>query len=170
MYGPDSPAAARGLQQFFPNPVGCVGMLPMNTSRPLFAGVNMRQAVNYAVDRTAYGDRSGPCAAPPLDQYLPPGIPGYEDIHVYPAHHQGLERARDLAGWHPGDPLRPITVCYRSSGTINTAQYQIVRQNLMDIGFDVTGILFPGASIYTDHRQARRAVRPRRSASAGASD
>ena len=57
---------------------------------------------------------------------LPPGMPGYEDIDVYPDH-PDVERARDLAGWHPGDPLRPITVYYRSSGTINPAQYQIVK-------------------------------------------
>ncbi len=74
----------------------------------------MRKAVNYAVDRTAYGDQAGPYAGTPLDQYLPPGMPGYEDIDVYPAH-PDLERARDLAGWHPGDPLRPITVYYRSA-------------------------------------------------------
>ena len=74
-------------------------------------------------------------------------MPGYEDIDVYPAH-PDLERARDLAGWQPGDPLRPITVYYRSSGTTNPAQYQIVRQNLIDIGFDVTGVGFAGADIY----------------------
>ena len=147
-YGPDSEAAARGLQQFFPNPTTCVGYLPLNTSRPLFADPNMRKAVNYAVDRTAYGDQAGPYAATPYDQYLPPGMPGYEDIQVYPDH-PDIERARDLAGWHPGDPLRPITVYYRSSGTINPAQYQIVRQNLMDIGFEVTGVGFTGGNIYT---------------------
>ena len=46
---------------------------------------------------------------------LAPGMPGYEDIDVYPDH-PDLALARDLAGWHPGDPLRPITVYYRSSG------------------------------------------------------
>ena len=86
--------------------------------------------------------------------------PGYEDIQVYPDH-PDLERARDLAGWHPGDPLRPITVYYRSSGPTNPAQYQIVRQNLMDIGFDVTGVGSPGGNIYTAWAP-RRAVRPRR--------
>ena len=68
LYGPDSPAAARGLQQFFAEPVNCVGYMPLNTERPLFANVNMRKAVNYAVDRTAYGDQAGPYAATPLDQ------------------------------------------------------------------------------------------------------
>jgi ABC-type transport system substrate-binding protein len=53
LYGPGSPAAARGLQQFFAEPVNCVGYMPLNTERPLFANLNMRLAVNYAVDRTA---------------------------------------------------------------------------------------------------------------------
>ena len=98
-YGPDSEAAARGLQQFFPNPTTCVGYLPLNTSRPLFAPgqENLRKAVNFAVDRVMYGNRAGPYAASPYDQYLPPGMPGYEDIQVYPDH-ADLEHARDLAG------------------------------------------------------------------------
>ena len=49
LYGPDSPAAGRGLQQFFVEPQNCVGYLPLNTERPLFANLNMRKAVNYAV-------------------------------------------------------------------------------------------------------------------------
>ncbi len=149
-YGPDSEAAGRGLQQFFPNASTCVGYLPLNTARPTFAPgqENMRKAVNYAVDRVLYGDRAGPYAASPYDQYLPPSMPGYEDIDVYPDH-ADLEHARDLANWHPGDPLQPITVYYRSSGTINPAQYQIVKQALEQIGFDVTGVGFSGGDIYT---------------------
>ena len=152
-YGPDSPAAAHGLQQWFPYPVNCVGYMPLNTERPLFANLNMRLAVNYAVDRTAYGEAAGRYLAAPFDQYLPPGVPGYEDIDVYPAH-PDLERARDLAGWHPGDPLRPITVYYRSSSAVNLAQYDIVRQNLEAIGFQVTGVGWAGGEIY--HRMGIR--------------
>ena len=126
----------------------------------------MRLAVNYAIDRTAYGDAAGRYAASPFDQYLPPGMPGYEDIDVYPAH-PDLQRARDLAGWHPGDPLRPITVYYRSSGAINLAQYQIVKQNLEAIGFDVTGVGWPAVRSITDSAsEASRSTRP--SARAGA--
>jgi peptide/nickel transport system substrate-binding protein len=148
-YGPKSEAAGRGLQQFFPNPSTCVGYLPLNTARPTFAPgqENMRKAVNYAVDRVLYTDPVGPYAASPYDQYLPPGMPGYEDIDVYPDR-ADLEHARNLAGWHPGDPLRPITVYYRSSGTINPAQYQVVKTALEQIGFDVTGVGFSGGDIY----------------------
>ena len=148
LYGPDSPAAARGLQQFYVEPQNCVGYLPLNNERPLFANLNMRKAVNYALDRTAYAAAAGPYAGTPFDQLLSPGTPGYEDIDVYPAH-PDVERARDLAGWHPGEPRRPITVYYRSSGSINPAQYQIVKSNLEDIGFDVTGVGFSGGNIYT---------------------
>ena len=151
LYGPDSPAAQRGLQQFYVEPQNCVGYLPLNTERQVFGGpngLNMRKAVNYALDRTAYAAAAGPYAGTPFDQLLPPGMPGYEDIDVYPAH-PDVERARDLAGWHPGDPLRPITVYYRSSGTINPAQYQIVKSNLEQIGFQVTGVGWSGGEIYT---------------------
>ena len=147
LYGPDSPAAARGLQRFFFEPVNCVGYLPLNTERSVFADLNMRKAVNYALDRAAYAAQAGPYAGSPFDQLLPQGMPGYEDIDVYPDQ-PDLERARDLANWHPGDPLRPITVYYRSSGTVNPAQYQIVRSNLEQIGFDVTGVGWPGGDIY----------------------
>ena len=103
--------------------------MPLNTERPLFTNLNMRLAVNYAVDRTAYGEAAGRYLAAPFDQYLPPGTPGYEDIDVYPAH-PDLERARDLAGWHPGDPLRPDHRLLPHDGAVNLAQYDVVRQNL----------------------------------------
>ena len=77
-------------------------------------------------------------------------MPGYEDISAYPDH-PDLERARDLANWHPGDPLRPITVYYRSSGTTNPAQAQIVRQDLINLGFNANNITmkpFSGGNIY----------------------
>ena len=104
-------------------------MLPLNTARPLFADANMRKAVNFAIDRSAYGAQAGPYAGTPRDQYLPPGDPGYEDIDAYP-NHPDIERARDLANWHPGDPLRPITVYYRSSGTSTRPSPRSCKQNL----------------------------------------
>jgi peptide/nickel transport system substrate-binding protein len=146
-YGPDSLEAARGWQRFFANPANCIGMIPLNTERPLFADVNMRKAVNFAIDRTSMAATAGPFAGSTTDQYMPPGVPGYSDIDVYPSH-PDIARARDLAGWHPGDPLRPITVYYRTSGSINLAQYQILRASLEQIGFEVTGVGFSGGTIY----------------------
>src|SRR5262245_19564291 len=104
-YGPDSAEAARGWQRFFAYPINCIGMIPLNTERPTFADVNMRKAVNFAIDRTALAATAGPFAGSTTDQYLPPGVPGFSDLDVYPSH-PDLERGRNLANWHPGDPTR----------------------------------------------------------------
>ena len=148
LYGPDSDAAHNGYQQWFPGPFQCTGYLPLNAERPTFADVNMRKAVNYAIDRAALSATVSPYQAPTTDQYLPQGMPGYEDIAAYPDH-PDIEQARDLAGWHPGDPLRPLTVYYRTNSTANIEQYQLIRDELAQIGFDVTGVGFAGGDIYT---------------------
>jgi YVTN family beta-propeller protein len=59
-YGPGSPAAHRGHQQYFVNPRLEIDTIDLNTSRPLFASKNMRRAVNYAVDRRALAANGGP--------------------------------------------------------------------------------------------------------------
>ena len=50
-YGPGSQAARRGAQQYFVNPQLEVDYFILNTHRPLFANVRMRQAASYAIDR-----------------------------------------------------------------------------------------------------------------------
>ena len=86
-YGPGSAAAARGAQQYFASPAAQLDYFVLNTHRPLFSDVRMRQAVNYAINRRALaqrGDRFHPLPADPTDHYLPPGMPGFRDAHVYP--------------------------------------------------------------------------------------
>ena len=53
LYGPGSPAARAGRQRYFLSPAFGLDYLMLNTSRPLFADVKLRQAVNYAIDRRA---------------------------------------------------------------------------------------------------------------------
>ena len=108
----------------------------------------MRKAVNYAIDRTALVDTAGPLAGSTTDQYLPPGSPGFSDIQAYPDH-ADLAVARQLAGWQPGDPLRPAVLYYRTSGSINPQQGQLLRNELLQIGIDATMVGFAGADIYT---------------------
>jgi peptide/nickel transport system substrate-binding protein len=147
-YGPDSQAAGRGLQQFFVQPVDCIGYIPLNTERPLFANENMRKAVNFAIDRTLMAAQSGPFAGSTTDQYLPPHVAGYEDIDVYPMH-PDISRARQLAGWQPGDPMRSARLYFRS-GTSSGAEAEILRQQLLQIGIapEMVGP-FAGGQIYT---------------------
>jgi YVTN family beta-propeller protein len=105
-YGPGSPAARAGGQRYFPNPGLDVAYLAMNTSRPLFADARLRKAVNYALDRRAIAQASqaGGYPAQPTDQYLPPGMSGFRDIHAYPLT-PDLPRAKQLARGHRGHAL-----------------------------------------------------------------
>ena len=76
-----------------------VDMVRLNTSRPLFASARMRRAVNYAVDRQALAANGGSfyAHATVAQMYLPPGVPGFRDEHIYPLR-PDLPTARRLAG------------------------------------------------------------------------
>jgi peptide/nickel transport system substrate-binding protein len=77
----------------------------MNTTRPPFDDLKVRQAVNYAIDSAAM-ERiySGSLAA--AHQILPEGMPGHESYDLYP---HDMEKARELiAQANPSD--RDITV------------------------------------------------------------
>ena len=81
-YGADrGPAHHR----FFENPSTVVDFLVLNTTRPLFANARLRRAVNFAIDRKALAALQG-VDGPlrPTDQYLPPNMPGYRDVRIYP--------------------------------------------------------------------------------------
>jgi peptide/nickel transport system substrate-binding protein len=57
---------------------------PMNVNIPPFDNIKARQAVNYAVDRTAMVNLfGGPVIATPVCQVLPPGFPGHEPFCLY---------------------------------------------------------------------------------------
>ena len=76
-YGPASPAARRGRQQYFVNRSQAVDYLELNTSRAPFSLARMRRAVNYAIDRRALARAGGinnGLPAIPTDQYLPASI------------------------------------------------------------------------------------------------
>ena len=88
-YGPRSPAAAAGRQQYFADAQAGQGFdfLDLNTHRPLFANARLRRAVNYAINRRALarlGDGSLPVPQRATAQYLPPDIPGATNAHGYP--------------------------------------------------------------------------------------
>ncbi len=66
------------------NPLTAFWYLPLNVNLPPFDNVKARQAVNYAIDRSAvvklYG---GTQLAQPVCTILPPGFPGHEDSCQY---------------------------------------------------------------------------------------
>jgi len=135
--------------RFWTKPVNCTGYLPMNTANSLFKGnLKLRQAISYAVNRKAYVAQAGPFAGQPWTHLFNPGVPGWRSANPYPLN-PNLTKAKQLAAGHFKDGK--ITVYFRSSGTANQAQAQIVRQDLINLGFksgDITMKGFSGGNIY----------------------
>ncbi len=135
--------------RYWTKPVNCTGYLPMNMARPLFGNsTKLRQAVNYAVDRKAYVQQAGPDAGQPWSHLFNPGVPGWISTNPYPLNAPNITKARKLAG---NIGSKDINVWYRSSGTINPAQAQIVKRDLTRMGFAENNIHmkgFSGAEIY----------------------
>jgi YVTN family beta-propeller protein len=133
-FGPESAAAAQGTQRYFVNPGQQLDFFFLNTHRPLFRDVRMRQAVNYAIDRRALarqGDLYEPLPERPTDHYLPPGVPGFRNARVYPTT-PDVARARALAHGRRG-----TAVFYTCSALPCQEQAQIVKTDLAAIGLHV---------------------------------
>ena len=62
--------------RFFVGATSCVNYMGMNTARAPFNDVNLRKAVNWAIDRPAQVRLLGAYAGKRTDQILVPGIPG----------------------------------------------------------------------------------------------
>jgi ABC-type transport system substrate-binding protein len=133
--------------RFWSKPQNCTGYLPMNTSRSLFAGnVNLRKAVNYVINRKDYVSQAGPYAGNAWTHIFNPGVPGWRNVSIYKSN---LQTAKKLAKGH--FKSGKINLGYRSSGTINPAQAQIVRRDLIRLGFKAGNINmkpYSGADIY----------------------
>ncbi|HSS33291.1 MAG TPA: ABC transporter substrate-binding protein [Solirubrobacterales bacterium] len=77
----------------------------MNTTKPPFNDLRVRRAVNYALDRNALA-RIYAGQISPSQQILPPGMPGYGKLNLYPFE---MAKARAMIRRvHPAD--REITV------------------------------------------------------------
>ena len=134
--------------RFYVEPQNCTGYLPMNMSRSLFKGnTKLRQAVNYAIQRPPYVGQAGPLAGAPWTHIMNPNVPGWQNQVLYK---YNLSKAKSLAKGNLRDGK--ITVYYRSSGSVNPAQAQIVKNDLQAIGFQPGNITmkgFSGGNIYT---------------------
>jgi ABC-type transport system substrate-binding protein len=123
--------------QFFMIPSTAEFYIFMNTERPLFrSNPKLRQAVNFAIDRQALLADVGGITASTTDSYLPPGMPGYLDVHPYPLLHPDLKRAKALARGH----TRGGTAIWYACNDVALACLKVaetVQANLKPIGIDV---------------------------------
>jgi ABC-type transport system substrate-binding protein len=140
-YGPASPAARSGRQQYFVNAAAALDFLAFNTHRPLFANERLREAVSYAINRKALanlGDAFVPLPEQPTDHYLTPGVPGYSDFHFGPLT-SDFAKARQLAaGQAPA-----VAVLYTCDVYPCAQQAQIIKTDLAAIGLRVEVDSFP---------------------------
>ena len=146
-YGPATPAAKIGHQQYFVNAYPQLDFLALNTHRPLFADLRLRQAVNYAIDRARLarlGDYFLPLPEHTTDHYLPPGIPGYRNVQIYPLT-PDLAKARRLARGHAGATV----VLYTCKVSPCPEQAQIVKTDLAAIGLRVEVNALPSDKLFT---------------------
>ncbi|HEX6701682.1 MAG TPA: ABC transporter substrate-binding protein [Gaiellaceae bacterium] len=134
-FGPGSPAAQAGHQQFFVNPALRTQYVALNVSRPLFANVQLRKAVNYALDRPAMADVAGAFGLSTTDQILPPGMPGFHDHDLYPLGGPDLATAQALATASGQVPA--TAVMYVQDTPAGQDWAQIVKTDLAAIGIDV---------------------------------
>jgi peptide/nickel transport system substrate-binding protein len=133
--------------QFFSVRSPSVFYVFMNTEQPLFRNnPKLRQAVNFALDRTAmlravtryFGSRT--------DSYLPPGLPGALDVHPYPVKYPDFAKARKLARGHTKSGKAVLATCDNVEfGCL--AHAQVIQYDLQQIGIDVEIKQFPNAVV-----------------------
>ena len=134
--------------RFFTKPVNCTGYLPLNMANSLFKGnTSLRKAINYAINRSAYVAQAGPYAGQSWTHLFNPGVPGWRSAKLYT---RNLSKAKKLAKGHFKDGK--ITVGYRNNSSSNTNQWQIVVQDLVNLGFNKNNITskgYGGGNLYT---------------------
>ena len=147
--------------QFFSVRSADMFYLFMNTERPLFKNnPKLRQAVNFALDRTAMLRVSARCAsARAPTTTCRPGCPGYATCTRTRSGIPNLAKARALASGHTRSGKAVMYACDNVAIRC-LAHAQIVQTNLKQIGIDVEIKQFPYAVVRRQDRHPRRAVRP----------
>ena len=134
--------------RFWSKPQNCTGYLPLNMANNLFGGnTNLRKAINYAINRGAYIAQSGPYAGTSWTHIFNTGVPGWRSVKLY---NRNIAKAKSLAKGHFKNGK--IVVGYRTNSTANQNQFQIVRQDLVNLGFNPNNITakgFSGGNLYT---------------------
>ena len=134
--------------RFFAHPMAETDSIVLNTSRPLFRDASVRKAVAYALDRDALVHALGFLPGKITSQILPPVIPGYRKVRVYPLK-ADLGAARRLMGHHTGQ-----AVLYISDNPVDLAIATVIVRDLARIGIHVGTLRFPTAEYnFRTHRR-----------------
>jgi peptide/nickel transport system substrate-binding protein len=133
--------------RFWLAPSANLRMFVLNVERPLFKdNLQLRQAVNFAIDRAAIARERGLHTGFLTDQYLSPRMPGVRNEHIYPLKRPNLVKARALAR---GNTRGGKAVLYVCGDETCPRQAAILRSNLAQIGIDVEVKQFPGPVLFS---------------------
>jgi ABC-type oligopeptide transport system substrate-binding subunit len=120
--------------QFYVRPGYTLRAFMLNTSSPLFRGnTALRRAINYAVDRMGIPGAGDP-GARTTDQFLPPSLPGFRDVKIYPLRAPNLQKARALARGHLRSGRATL---YVADLPLTLALGQVLKKDLAEIGLEV---------------------------------
>jgi peptide/nickel transport system substrate-binding protein len=132
--------------RFWVGPTSCVSYMAMNNARPPFNQVNMRKAVEYAIDRPAQLRLLGAYAGKRTSQLLVPGIPGYRPFNAYPLKGADVAKAKQLAG--AGVASAPTLNVVHTTSTTSTNRAQVAEFNLKQVGFKINDQPTPATNYY----------------------
>jgi peptide/nickel transport system substrate-binding protein len=115
----------------------------MNTTQAPFDDVKVRQAVNYAIDPAAL-ERIYSGRLEAGQQILPPGMPGYKKLNLYP---HDMKKAKELiAEAAPSDKEITVWTVDEQPSKDAATYYQGV---LKELGFDATLKVLSGDNYFT---------------------
>jgi peptide/nickel transport system substrate-binding protein len=131
------------------SPEQAITYLFMNYQVPPFNNVDVRKAINYAINRQAIlAQWGGPLAGTVTDQIIPIGLPSYKAYTIYP-NAPDLAMAKKLM--KESGVKTPFTTQLRTQndapGFINMAQ--VIQSNLKAIGINVQIVGSPNSVNYS---------------------
>jgi peptide/nickel transport system substrate-binding protein len=127
----------------------------LNEQVPPLNNVDVRKAINYAVDRTAIlAQWGGPLAGAPSDQIIPAGQADYKQYSIYPNTPNLAEAKKLMAASGVKTPVTLVLRCQNDApGFINMAE--VIQANLKAIGINVKIVGSPNSvnsSIITNYK------------------
>ncbi|WP_045741129.1 ABC transporter substrate-binding protein [Actinoplanes rectilineatus] len=129
---------ASAKQRLVTSDAGALSYLALNTRRGALKDVKVRQAIQYAVDKSAYQVATGGAAGGDLATTLiTPGIPGRAEYDLYPAGESGdVAKAKQLLA-EAGQTALSLTLLSENDQQ-SLAEAQAIQQGLQRAGITVT--------------------------------
>jgi peptide/nickel transport system substrate-binding protein len=107
-------------------------------SEPWKGRPELRQAINYAIDREKIIKFVLKGRNTPAHEIIPPTMPGFGPLSDYPYDPEKAKQLLAQAGFPGGKGLPPITLQLNSGGTINDLVAEAIQSSLAGIGLKVT--------------------------------